>query len=228
MRVDLHTAATEVALGQRAFERGDYGEAVAAFRAAVDLGADSADVHLHLGNAWYRMGQEGQAALAFEKALRHRPGDDDARANLALVRNETRATAGTPGFAQKVGERVSPDDVGVGLLVASSLACSFWFARRLAGKWKGLATAAAALCLVLALASGGATWASWQVRQQGWAVELEGGAVLHAPEPSSRPIATATEAQRLQVVGKVGEYVKVRLPSGATGFVPVERIGAID
>lgn len=215
-------------LGQQAFQRGDWGEAVAAFQAAADLGADTADLHFHLGNAWYRMGQQGHAALAFEKALRRQPGNDDASANLHLVRTEARATVADPGFVQRVGESVSPDDAGIALLLALSLACTFWVGRSLFGRWRWLARSAAFVALCATLAAGFATFASWQVRQQGWAVVLEAGPVLHAPDPGARQIAAAARAQRLQILQRVGGFARVELPSGATGFVPLEQVGFID
>lgn len=102
-------AAPEAALADpeeaaRRYDAGDYREAAGIWRAMLgDAGAgsggaagpgegpgagrDRAALHYNLGNAEFRDGRLGYAMLHWERSLRLRPGDPEARANLALARS---------------------------------------------------------------------------------------------------------------------------------------------
>ncbi|MBK8230195.1 MAG: BatD family protein [Candidatus Eisenbacteria bacterium] len=86
--------------GNQAYQAGDYGEAVRAYRSVRDSGYLSADLLLNLGNACYRAGRLGWAVEAFERGRRLYPGDPDLEANLELALAETRdrqaETEGSP------------------------------------------------------------------------------------------------------------------------------------
>lgn len=72
----------------RSYDAGDYESAAAVYRRllAVPDGLDRAALHYNLGNAEYRTGRLGYAMLHWERSLTIRPGDTDARANVALAR----------------------------------------------------------------------------------------------------------------------------------------------
>ncbi len=74
--------ANELYAGER------YDEAAADYESLIEGGFGTADVHYNLGNARYKLGEQGRAVLAYERALRIEPGHEDARANLAYVREQ--------------------------------------------------------------------------------------------------------------------------------------------
>ena len=78
----------DAAAAVRSYDEGDYETAVAAYRRLLkgaDGGIDRAALHYNLGNAEYRAGRLGYAMLHWERSLALRPGDEDARENLALA-----------------------------------------------------------------------------------------------------------------------------------------------
>lgn len=80
----------EVAAAARRYGEGDYEAAAAAYRRLLgeDRGdLDRAALHYNLGNTEYRAGRLGYAMLHWERSLTLRPGDSDARANVALARD---------------------------------------------------------------------------------------------------------------------------------------------
>ena len=67
----------------------DFQGAIAAYEDILAAGQTSADLHYNLGNAYYRDGQLGKAILNYERALRLKPGMNDAKENLALANAHT-------------------------------------------------------------------------------------------------------------------------------------------
>ncbi len=77
----------QMVLGNEAYERGDYPEAVELYSGILDTGLRSADLHYNLGNAYLKAGRLGWAVLNYERALRLNPRDPDIRANLVYARS---------------------------------------------------------------------------------------------------------------------------------------------
>lgn len=74
------------------YAQGNYAEAISQYEQIIadaearDALTDRyADVYYNLGNACYKQGETGQAILAYERALRLRPGMRDAKQNLEFV-----------------------------------------------------------------------------------------------------------------------------------------------
>lgn len=220
-------AARDLRAAAEAYRAGDYATAAALYEAAIDAGADGADVHFNLGNALYRAGEVGRAALAFERALRRDPGDAGARANLALVRGES---AGAPlTLLDRIGARVDPGDAAAILLAAWSLACAVWILRRVLrrGALRVVATAALIALLVASASAGVATFAGWRLREAGWAVVVAPGEARRAPEPGADPVAPLQEGARVRAERRLGAWALVRFDGGA-GWIEAARIEPID
>ena len=79
-----------VALGNALYEEGDFADAIEAYRAILDRGFENGGLHYNLGNAHFKNGELGWAILAWERAAKLMPGDDDVEANLELARALTR------------------------------------------------------------------------------------------------------------------------------------------
>ncbi|AKU89991.1 tetratricopeptide repeat protein [Vulgatibacter incomptus] len=234
MSFDRELAAREALAGNQAYLSGDYAAAISAYDAALGAGVDSADLWFNLGNACYRAGQHGRAALAFERALRRDPGDAEARANLELVRAQV-ARAGASSrplpFVARVGARIDPDLASGVLLLTWILACALVLAR-MRRAWSpaprlALGIAAAVLLAGSALA-GAATWATAQVRGEGWSVVVSAGDAREAPDPGAKVAFPVQEALALRATSTVGRFTRVELPGGPSGWLETEKLERID
>lgn len=78
------------ARGNQLYEAGEFEEAVEVYQEAVDRGASSPELFYNLANAYYKSGDLGRTVLNYERSLRLAPRDDDARANISLVRSMLR------------------------------------------------------------------------------------------------------------------------------------------
>lgn len=68
-----------------AYTSDDFDVAAQLYRQAIADEGPSAKLYYNLGNSYYRMGQNGNAILSYERALRLDPTDKDARSNLEFV-----------------------------------------------------------------------------------------------------------------------------------------------
>jgi tetratricopeptide (TPR) repeat protein len=94
--VSAQTAVTQVSVyqlfarGNQLYEAGDFEEAVDVYQESVDRGASSPELFYNLANAYYKSGDLGRTVLNYERSLRLAPRDEDARANISLVRSMLR------------------------------------------------------------------------------------------------------------------------------------------
>ncbi|NNF29175.1 MAG: tetratricopeptide repeat protein [Gemmatimonadetes bacterium] len=72
--------------GNTLYQEGDYAGAVEAYQAVVEGGYESSELYYNLGNAYFRLDDLARSVLYYERALRLDRGNDDAAANLALVK----------------------------------------------------------------------------------------------------------------------------------------------
>jgi tetratricopeptide (TPR) repeat protein len=75
--------------GNQAYQEGDFAAAIEAYEAVQEAGFTSAGLEYNLGNAYFKLGELGQAILHWERALVLDPGEADAQANLELARTLT-------------------------------------------------------------------------------------------------------------------------------------------
>ncbi len=73
-------------LGNEAYEKDQFEEAIAYYHAVVEHGVNNGDLFFNLANAYFRTGDFGHAILFFKKALKLRPRDLDIAHNLDYAR----------------------------------------------------------------------------------------------------------------------------------------------
>ena len=82
------TENTLFAMGNEAYVKGDYPQAVTYYQSAINEGGYSASLLFNLANAYYRSGDVGQAILNYERASYLDPSNADIKANRALARKD--------------------------------------------------------------------------------------------------------------------------------------------
>lgn len=70
------------------YAKGNYQQAIKDYQELLKTGV-SPEIYYNLGNAYFRTDNITQALLAYERALRLSPGDDDIRYNLQYARSKT-------------------------------------------------------------------------------------------------------------------------------------------
>ena len=72
-----------------AYSQEHYDEAIQIYEQLLSEKGASADIYYNLGNAYYRVDSLSAAILSWERVLRMKPSDDDARFNLQLANSKT-------------------------------------------------------------------------------------------------------------------------------------------
>ncbi|MDR3142596.1 MAG: tetratricopeptide repeat protein [Tannerellaceae bacterium] len=82
------TGLIDKANGDSAYIKNDYATAIQVYEKLLQQG-ESAEIYYNLGNSYYKSGDIARAILNYERALLLKPGNEDIRINLEIVRNKT-------------------------------------------------------------------------------------------------------------------------------------------
>ncbi len=220
------TAAAWFSAGREAYAAGRFEEAAAAFRRATRAGWSPGVLH-NLGNAEWRLGNPGEAILAWERALWLSPRSRDARAGLRYARS-VRRMQGPELTWYEVCSTWLPAPVWAWL---ASL--SFWGAAAMAflpglRRWKK-----AEACQALA-AAGVALWiltlpalAGVYTRSNLAVVRPPESALRLTPTREGQTVTRLRGGEVVRVLKSRGEYRRVRSGNDASGWLHRSEIGIV-
>ena len=223
--------------GNALYEAGDFEAAAAAYASVLATGMESAALHYNLGNAHYRLDRLGPAVLAYERAARLDPGNDDVHANLALVNARLRDRfEPLPRFWLSAGaERwlaVWPGRAAAGAAAFAYLALGAALSMLVLGRPRGVrralravawTTGAAAIVLGTTLLANDAGWAHREA-----AVVMAGEAqAVSAPSPDGLALFTIHEGAKVRIDRRDGDWAEIVLPDGRVGWMDAALLEAI-
>ncbi len=233
----LPTQSEDFRQGNALYEQGDYEGAAAAYSAVLQAGFESAALYFNLGNAHYRLGRLGPAVLNYERAARIEPGNDDVRANLALVNG--RLTDRIEPLArfwllaaldwwlalwpQGAAEYAA---AGCYLLFGAALSLSLW--RRPRGARKALrgtawATGVATVALAGTLAAKEAGWG----QPEEAVVMAEEARAVSAPSDDGLTLFTIHEGTKVRIDRRSADWAEIVLADGRVGWLNATALEAI-
>ena len=222
--------------GVAAYASGRWDAARLAWERCLDLGVRDERVHYNLGNAWFRLGEIGWAILHYEKALAIDPGFADARANLDLAKSRRAdlqpARADDPLFSRLLAvHSFFSIPFGLRLLLAlaflfgGALSAAILCRGRLRSAFGGVAAAAALLALPVLLSVG---YKVWEREFAPRGVVLDRTADLRSgPAAREQVIATVHAGAELDVRGRTGDWIQVRVGENLEGWLPGTAVGVV-
>lgn len=83
-----NSATSIIEQADSAYTNDDFQKAVNLYSNIIKTDGTSSSLYYNLGNAYYRLGQLGDAIVCYERALRLDPTNDDAKINLAFVNSK--------------------------------------------------------------------------------------------------------------------------------------------
>ena len=204
------------------FSEGHFQEAAAGYQELVDSGQWSANLFYDLGNAWFRLGDFGQAILNYERALALDPHHPEAAANLALVRDEAHALE----LRSEGLDRYLAAGTSIQCSIVASMA--FWLALFAATRLFFSPRRSAALLSLIVLATvvfAGAVFALYS-RENG--AKGDGLAIVTGKKIEAR-LATADSAKsvlalppgsEIEILSQRGDWLYAALPNDLRGWIP--------
>ena len=204
------------------YSEGRFQEAVDGYQNLVNSGQWSANLFYDLGNAWFRLGNFGEAILSYERALALDPHHPEATANLALVRDEARALE----LKRNGLDRYIEAGTSTQYSIAASIA--FWVA--LFGTARLLflrrrSPAVVSLIILSTVVFAGAVFALYSLEFGSKGKDL---AIVTAKKIEAR-LATADNANsilalppgsEIRVLSQRGDWLYAALPNDLRGWIP--------
>lgn len=219
------------------YKKGNYQQAIQTYQLLLKQ-APSAELYYNLGNAYFRTDNITQAILAYERALKLAPGDNDTRYNLEFARSKTIdkiAPQSEMFFFAWYRSLVSMMSVDawayvaiLSIILVLLLALAFLFSPRML--WRQVGFYGALFFLALFFLSN--LFAYQQKRMH----DSNQGAVVVAPSVSVKktPGANGTEdyvlheGTRLSITDRsIARWLGIRLDDGREGWIPTASVEEI-
>lgn len=227
------TRADEVAIrAQEAYNAAKYDEAAATWLKAGPYERLSADTLYNIGNASYRLGSPGNAALYYRRALTREPGHAEARQNLRFIeRKYGSITVKRPDYQYALAKL--PLDAWKGMLWAGLWACVLAilvFPATREGAWLRIPALIALICGPILAGCGALGWRYYpndaefaSLAKQ--AVITQEGAVIHADASRTSPdVIDAPPGSLCEVIRESGRWAYVSFATKTRGWIPLEMI----
>lgn len=212
-----------------AYEAGEYGQATRLYQQNLDQGHLSEELFYNLGNAHFKQGEYGDAALGYRRALILNPRMPEPRQNLRTLRNRVGLLDFEPEgidrlFAYFRENEITATLYGFGWLSMLSLSATL-FARQLR-RWRPLLIVAT--CVFAALA--GASFFCLRIYHRQIAVDQR--AVVTVPDtvaqtgpvPDAKTVIELPPGSEVRIVTDSGPWQYVDIPGDLRGWVKTEAL----
>jgi tetratricopeptide (TPR) repeat protein len=204
------------------YSEGHFQEAVDGYQVLVKSGQWSANLFYNLGNAWFRLGNFGEAILNYERTLALDPHHPEAAANLVLVRDEARALE----LKRNGIERYIEAGTSTQYSIAASIA--FWFVLFGAARLFFLRRRSAALVSLIIFSTvvfAGAVFAlySLETGSKGRALAIVTGKNIEArlaTADNANSVLSLPPGSEIEVLSQRGDWLYAALPNDLRGWIP--------
>jgi tetratricopeptide (TPR) repeat protein len=214
---------TQFDVANQLYEAGKFDEAKAAYNQLARNGQLSANLYYDLGNTEWKLGNGGEAAADYERALMLERGHPQARANLEFVREQTGAKVPLQQWWEEALNLIDANVASVLLSVCGwvGLFCLAVILMRPAGKAGPVITLTLSL-LVAAYAAG----CLWQSRIEATkAIVIAKSTQAREAPADVAPIADVLPAGSEVLAPEVrGPWTYCTLPNGVRAWVPTEAL----
>jgi tetratricopeptide (TPR) repeat protein len=201
-----------------------YEEAKVDYLQLVHAGQYSADLFYNLGNAWFKLGDQGRSILNYERALLLNPGLDEAESNLRAVLKIV-GNDDQPTLHEWIG--VYADYFPLIASIAFWIfAFSLFPAWRKLGRfivfWRRLCIVAGFIFLCSAAAS---VWIGSGSKDPNRALIVDSAADLkYGPAVSARSVESLQIGQHVQLISERGDWTFCRAGTGNLGWILTRKV----
>ena len=204
------------------YSEGHFQEAVDGYQNLVKSGQWSANLFYNLGNAWFRLGNSGEAILSYERAVALDPHHPEAAANLILVRDEARALELKRTRLERYVEAGTPTQYSI----AASIA--FWcvlfgVARLFFMRRRSVVLVSLVIFATVVFAAAVFVLFSLETGNKGRALAIVTGQKIEArlaTADNSNTILALPPGSEIKVLSQRGDWLYAELPNDLRGWIP--------
>lgn len=207
------------------YNQNRFQEAVELYEQALSEDWDNGHLYFNLGNAYFRMGDMARAILNYVKARERLPRDEDVEANLNYTKRQTEDQTEASPSSSLESVLLWPGVLNLKEQVMALLwiHLAFWLAVAVRLRYKNQTTQTARnfllAFLVLALISTGFRWQNQTSRAAG--VILPKQIDVHSGwNNTTAALFQLHQGTIVSVVEEKGQWLKLELPDGKTGWAP--------
>ena len=206
------------------YAAGHFPAAIAGYKSLVQSRQWNPALFYDLGNAYFRNGDFGHAVLNYERALALDPAQPEARANLKLARDQSRAIELAPGWTETHLDFLTRDQfawlAAAAFWGAAAILVGLYFAQRRAVVW-------IFALLLLGAVSAGAAFVVYQLETGSSGRDL---AIVTKKNIQAR-LATAETAgtvlllppgSEIKILSTRGDWSYAALPNDLRGWIPAK------
>lgn len=221
----------------QAYEKGEYQKAADLYESLTKDGYNSADLYYNLGNAYYKVGENAQAILNYERALLYAPNDADLKTNLEIAKLKTVDKIDPVekifiyNWIDSVRNMNTSNQwaaIAVGAFILFLGCFALYF---IGGKvWmKKIAFFSAILLFILILFANSAASAQKErlVNRDYAIVFAKSITAKSTPADSGTDLFVLHDGTKVKVKSKVGEWYEVELADGNIGWIPSSKLEII-
>jgi tetratricopeptide (TPR) repeat protein len=202
-----------------AYQKGKYEEAKVDYLQLAAMREYSADLFYNLGNAWFKLGDQGRAILNYERALVLDPGLEEAKSNLRtalkIVGNDDQTT-----FRERIGVYADYFPMVAAIAFWSAVFCLLPALRkhgRFTALWRGLCVVSAFISIGSA---GMAFWVGAGSKDSNRALVIESATDLkYGPAVTARPVESLQIGQKVQLISERGDWTFCRASTDNLGWI---------
>lgn len=230
-------AMAEFSKANAAYRSGDYVGAAGIYENVLKSGLQSGSLYYNLGNCYYKMGETAKAVLAYERAKKFMPDDEDLAFNLRI------AYSGTVDKIEPVPQLfyqrwwteflnwMKPSSWAwwsvLFLWLAAALSIGYLYARSISSRKltflsSGILLISATLLFVIAGCSYNA------IHKQESAVIMQASITVHSsPDEKSTKLFILHAGTKIQVTDELGGWKQIRIANGNSGWVQEQSLEMI-
>jgi len=217
-----------------AYNNGDFEAAIDGYTKIEDFGKESAKLFFNKANAYYKLKNYPMSILYYEKALALDPNNEDIKANLQIA-NLTKVDKIEPlpqSIVSKGWDAVkswlSPDAwawLSVALLsVVLIFLFVFFVSRSMAARKAGFYVSLVfVVAFVLSVVIAAQSRHDYLTRDEA-IITTPTVTMMSAPTKSGEELLVLHEGTKLEIVDRVDDWNKVKLPDGNIGWIKAENM----
>ena len=223
--------------GNNAYSLGEYANALDAYKQIEDGGYLSAKLLYNMGNAYYKLQDDGRAILYYERALKLDPSNGDIKNNLEIARLKTLdKIESVPEFilstwTKDLRNAMSSDKwawTGLVLLLAAAVLMLLFRHAPAVGQRKVSFIVACLVLLVAIIAFIFSLNLKGKANNANFAVVLSPVSnVKSAPNSTGGNLFILHEGTKVEILESVGQWSKVELSDGRQGWMESKDFEAI-